>query len=387
LSFEIKENLAQLKNLFVLYIINIITAIAIVQSIFLLIILIPEVKKSKSILYIVALLFVFLLDLLSYFTYNTGFIKKFPIFQGIGEMTLFLYGPIIYLYVKQIRLKNNVNNKYIILLHFLPAFIVFVFLSPFLFKDIGVSFIGSLNNLPRLFKHHGLKVALVDFLIYYSHVLIYFYMTYKLLRRDSNYKNVRNKQKHKLQRVLGIYVATGLVIILIFFIKPFVNFSSNILYQLVTAFFLFHIYGISYLIYQDKGFILRINELKKYKTKQLLSTKYRAEKLSKLLHYFQIEKPFLDKKLNISKVASNLQMTSNSLSFIINEELNKRFNDFVNEYRINLAKTYLIDSSMEYLTIEAIAHEVGFNSKSTFNSVFKKITGMTPSEFKNRKKQ
>lgn len=333
------------------------------------------------------MLFVFLLDLLSYLIYDNGFIKKLPVFKGVGETTLFLYGPIIYLYLRNIILKNNITNRYIILLHFLPAFIVIIFLSPFFLRNIGASFIGSVTNLPRLYKHHGITVALVDFLIYYSHVLIYLFMSYRLLRRENlNLKKQHNKQRLKLQKVLGIYLAFGFVIVLILFIKPFVNSNSSIFYKLITAFFLFHIYGISYLIYQDKGFNIRIDESKNYKTKKLLPLQYQEEILDKLIQYFQSEKPYLDKKLNISKVASNLKMTSNNLSFVINKKLNKRFNDFVNEYRVELAKKYLVDSSKEHLTIEAIAEEVGFNSKSTFNSAFKKNTGATPSEFKNSKK-
>ena len=62
--------------------------------------------------------------------------------------------------------------------------------------------------------------------------------------------------------------------------------------------------------------------------------------------------------------------------------MNQNFFDFINGYRIKEAKRLLVDPKGELLTILAIAEEVGFNSKSSFNTAFKKITGMTPTEYK-----
>jgi AraC-like DNA-binding protein len=66
---------------------------------------------------------------------------------------------------------------------------------------------------------------------------------------------------------------------------------------------------------------------------------------------------------------------------LINEEFLVNFYDFVNKYRVEEAKRLLLDNNRNYKII-AIAYEVGFNSKATFNRVFKKFTGLTPSDFK-----
>ncbi len=66
----------------------------------------------------------------------------------------------------------------------------------------------------------------------------------------------------------------------------------------------------------------------------------------------------------------------------INEYLNKSFFDFINSYRIEEAKHYLLNSSKDFSTILEVSYEVGFNSEATFNHAFKKHTGMNPTEFK-----
>ena len=95
------------------------------------------------------------------------------------------------------------------------------------------------------------------------------------------------------------------------------------------------------------------------------------------------ERPFTDGDLTIQKLADKLSIPAPHLSQTINERLGKSFPDFINSYRIEEAKKKLLDPALKHLSILGIAEEVGFSSKSSFNSVFKKITGITPSEFRN----
>ncbi|MBO6772681.1 MAG: AraC family transcriptional regulator [Thalassospira sp.] len=88
----------------------------------------------------------------------------------------------------------------------------------------------------------------------------------------------------------------------------------------------------------------------------------------------------LDPLLTMPKLAAAVGATPNQLSFVLNQHLGKSFFDFVNEVRINTASRLLIDEPDR--TILDIATEVGFNSKSTFNQAFKKITGQTPSVYR-----
>jgi AraC-like DNA-binding protein len=103
----------------------------------------------------------------------------------------------------------------------------------------------------------------------------------------------------------------------------------------------------------------------------------------KLLYYMETNKPYLKSDLKISELADSLSVPYYHLSQLINDEFSINFYDFVNKYRVEEAKKLLIEDTRNY-KILAIAYEVGFNSKATFNRVFKKATDLTPSEFKEK---
>ena len=96
----------------------------------------------------------------------------------------------------------------------------------------------------------------------------------------------------------------------------------------------------------------------------------------------QRHRPFTDANLTLKKLANQTNIPERQLSQTINTELQQNFYEFLNHYRIEAAKQLLVDPSYEHLTILAIAYEVGFNSKSSFNAAFKKIAGITPSQYK-----
>jgi len=124
------------------------------------------------------------------------------------------------------------------------------------------------------------------------------------------------------------------------------------------------------------------NEKPKKYEKSSLTIQNSERYLNKLLNIMESEKPFLNNDLTLQKLAEKLSVSQHHLSQIVNEKLNQNFFDFVNSYRIEEAKKLLVDKRGELLTILAIAEEVGFNSKSAFNTAFKKYTSMTPTQFK-----
>jgi len=93
------------------------------------------------------------------------------------------------------------------------------------------------------------------------------------------------------------------------------------------------------------------------------------------------EKPYKDPDLSLSKLASQLNLSTNQLSQVINQFYQKNFYDFINSYRIEDVKQRLINGDVKRTTLLGIALDAGFNSKATFNRFFKKYTGITPSQF------
>lgn len=122
-------------------------------------------------------------------------------------------------------------------------------------------------------------------------------------------------------------------------------------------------------------------------TQELTQTKIDAEQFQErevreLKEYMQRNEPYLDPSLTIRNLASQMKIPMRDLSILINKNLNQHFFDFVNEYRIKKAMNLLKDTSQRKLTVLEILYEVGFNSKSSFNTAFKKYTNLTPTQFR-----
>ena len=99
--------------------------------------------------------------------------------------------------------------------------------------------------------------------------------------------------------------------------------------------------------------------------------------------YVLENEPFLEPSLTIQELSKQVKIPVRDLSILINHHMNKHFFDFINEYRIEKAKGILKDVSKNKVTILEILYEVGFNSKSSFNTAFKKHTNQTPTDFRN----
>lgn len=111
-----------------------------------------------------------------------------------------------------------------------------------------------------------------------------------------------------------------------------------------------------------------------------------AELKRQLLDAMEREKLYLNPDLRLSDLVVRLGATRNQLSYVINEHLGKNFYDFVNEYRVREAERLIRAGTYDDKKMIAIAFDAGFNSKPAFNSVFKKRTGRTPSEYRDQGK-
>lgn len=116
-------------------------------------------------------------------------------------------------------------------------------------------------------------------------------------------------------------------------------------------------------------------------SKNLLSTEALISLKTELLNYFKDQRPYLDAQINMTRVAKHLNLHPNRLSYLINESMNVNFNDFINRYRLEHFKSIALDPKLKHITILGLAYDSGFNSKSVFNTYFKKIEGITPSQW------
>ena len=99
-------------------------------------------------------------------------------------------------------------------------------------------------------------------------------------------------------------------------------------------------------------------------------------------NYFKTDPAYLDTSFRQADLATHLNMSRNALSALINKSYGMNFNQFLNEKRIDYALKYMEDSKWKNLSLEGIAREVGFKSRTTFNKAFKLKTDCTPSKYR-----
>jgi len=121
----------------------------------------------------------------------------------------------------------------------------------------------------------------------------------------------------------------------------------------------------------------------KKKEERLLKSPVDNELLQKLLNYVDEKKPFLNDDITLTALAKQLDMTRNQLSFLINS-MGSNFYTFINKYRVEEFKRLISDPGNKNYTILSLAYEAGFPSKSSFQTIFKKTTGLTPTEYFNK---
>ncbi len=109
-----------------------------------------------------------------------------------------------------------------------------------------------------------------------------------------------------------------------------------------------------------------------------------ARHRDRLLALMEAEHPYLQGDLTLQNLADALGISSHNLTEVINTQLGQSFYDFVNGYRVRDVQEWLTDPACAHWTVLAIGMEAGFNAKSSFNAAFKRYTGMTPSQYRER---
>jgi AraC-like DNA-binding protein len=119
--------------------------------------------------------------------------------------------------------------------------------------------------------------------------------------------------------------------------------------------------------------------------KQPLSKSLQDKYLEKLLSYTCEFKPYLNPEITLEELAGLVDIPPRSLSWILNERLNQSFYEFINRYRVKESERIFRELDSDHKTILEVLFEVGFNSKSSFNTAFKKYNEMTPTEYRKLK--
>ncbi|MEX0316274.1 MAG: helix-turn-helix domain-containing protein [Allomuricauda sp.] len=321
---------------------------------------------------------------------DTNLDNLFPFSLWIPYSYLTLIGPLIFLYTKTL---TNINFKISDLhfRHFIPVII-----------EIGLQIImivqGILNE--SSFYNGPFYFYIMPLVYLCAIVSIFYYLNLSIKAIDNhekwvlrNFSNLKELTLAWLKRLIHYYRVLWTVWI------PFVAtfllfFKFQLIYPAVVLFLYLLMLFLTYLTYWigveglRRDTLLFVRESEGHKENKNYSglTAMEIQQYSDRINQLMVkEKKYLNENLSLRELAAYLEADPNLISFVLNKHLNSNFHDFVNKFRVEEVKNKLNDPANKNLTLLGIAFESGFNSKTTFNRVFKQVTGLTPTEFQKTK--
>lgn len=285
----------------------------------------------------------------------------------------FLLGPLLFFYLRSIVIPGSIINRKD-LKHFgLFAVFLLMFISLYFYGKDGAyfQFIQRVSGSPSIFL-----------VLQFGYYLI---QTHRLLRMHrenivEKFSNVEGMDVAWLKFIIWVFV---LILIFIAIATPLLIHGINFLAYKTTStlFFCFILFFIAYKGIQQRVpmelSVVSENESTTADTESVRTLK------EKLLIHMATNKPFLNPELTLSDLAKQISISRNQLSQVINTGTGDNFYNFVNKFRIEEVKALIKKDVNKKFNILSLAKDAGFNSKSSFNNIFKKMTGLTPSEYRN----
>lgn len=320
------------------------------------------------------------------------FFESFPLLSSSFISLFMLHGSFLYLYISSLALKKD-HLKIEDFIHFVP----FLLFNLYLLSAIFFSDISQGISLDHSSKNFDPPILFIIFLI--LTVLsgpAYFLLSIRLFRKlDANISNNFSYSENidldwlrKLVLIFGIIWSALMIIASIYHVLHLfsMTFCTDGLFLSLSVFIiLIGYFGLKqkeiFIHYPKENQDYVTDSPKKYAGSDLKEADAKAY-AEKLKRYMAAEKPYLNPSIILPQLANDLEIPSHHLSQVINEIFELNFFDFINQYRVEEVKTKILDSKFMSYSLLGIAYESGFNSKSAFNRIFKKSTGITPTRYK-----
>lgn len=320
----------------------------------------------------------------------------------------FTYGPILYLYVLFMtdpKVRFDRKNY----LHFIP-FIVFFIVSVVFRSDKAFT-----NFTGYLVADRFISVRIAYGICFFLSITIYSILVFiKIAWHQKRLKDLVSFASNRITlnwlKIISIsFYATYIVLFILGGISIFIKFLPFDPYYTVFVFiavfsFIYSFYAIKQpvlvgVIVKDTSngakqssdddtakskkekIVSEANENGKY-IRSGLKSKQAEKYLGQLLAYMEDNKPYLERDLSIYDMSTQTGIPRHHITEVLNENHRRNFFTFVNEYRVNEVIERMKDPANSNFTLLAIAYDSGFNSKSTFNTIFKQKTGLTPTQYK-----
>ncbi|OJJ19328.1 hypothetical protein BKI52_21180 [marine bacterium AO1-C] len=302
--------------------------------------------------------------------------KALPQFNPIFSL---LYGPLFYFYAQSLIYKDIDLPKLRFNIHLFTNMPLFSYAVFWILDDYQ----NRQNNQP--FNSYITIPVLIQF-------GLYLLITYRSILR---YQRVLNNTQSSVTHIrlswlkfINITMAIFWVMITVEFFVP-IPFVQYFIVELIFAIILFMVMSFVYKGLRHPSVFMGIeaeDEAATFEAKEVLNKNQSVKKqdLEIIQQYMYNEQPYHTPDLSLQQLAESLKFSPRYVSQLLNQQLRQNFFEFVNTYRIEEAKELLADPNNRHLRINEVMYEVGFQSKSTFNQVFKKLTGVTPTQFRDK---
>ena len=327
----------------------------------------------------------------SYSLYSHELFTQFNLLSASFISLFMLLGIFLYLYASKLVSKRKRFNKKN-LLHLLPF-------AAFNLYLLGASFSPDVANEIRLENvhtnmHHPLLFQLFLIITLLSGPF-YFVLTLKLFQKHdinvfNNFSSIETINLEWLRKLVIIFGIIWTILIIITVIHHVFNLFSMV-FCTDSLFLALSIFVILIGYFGLKQKVIFENELEQSPVFEEEKLKYSGSTLKedeasvyveKLIEYMRLKKPYLNPELTLTQLASDIDITTHHLSQIINEQFKLNFFEYINQFRVEEVKSRIHNPKFENYSLLGIALDSGFNSKSSFNRIFKKFTNQTPSQFK-----
>lgn len=327
----------------------------------------------------------------SYSLYSHELFTEFNILSANLISLFMLQGIFLFLYASKLVSKQKRFNKKT-LWHLLPfaAFNLYLLIASF-FPDIAHEI--RIENV-HTNVHHPLLFQLFLIITLLSGPF-YFVLTLRLFKRHdinifdnfSSIDTINLKWLRKLVIIFGV-VWTALIIITVihhvFNLFSMVFCTDSLFLALSVFVILIGYFGLKQKIIFEHEFEEQsaFSEEKIKYSGSTLKEDEATEYTEQLTEYMRLKKPYLNPELTLTHLASEIDISTHHLSQIINEQFKLNFFEYINQFRVEEVKSRINDPKFEHYSLLGIALDSGFNSKSSFNRIFKRFTNQTPSQFK-----
>ena len=361
------------------------------QAIFLAIVFLIHKRLKRARLYLGAILLFFGISLVYNYLYWTSSFLSYPHFMAVNIPIYYLFGPLFLLYLDSIRPRSILQKT--AFLHFIPAALLAGYYAKYFVLSASekIELVQTRTPVPKVDWLSWASFLGQDYKIYCSHMVIYLLAMFVLLWKERTFAAVPNNSEqwsyHQnwLLAVIGCYALYTVSFITYFPLSTYSFFDITHDY-IISGVMTISVFSIAVMGYHfpkiiSKGAIYQ--DLVKIKYGQSVLPEGIARSILESLELAMQEKElFRIQGVKIQEVADQLNVPTHSLSQVINNAHGMTFNQYINQCRIDLVKASLSDRDQSHLSIIDLAYEAGFGNKTSFNTAFKKMVGMSPSAFR-----